>query len=162
MVGRRFPKSLLAWDPVIPGTARFQLNGKLSNVSIVLSTQSYFSSALETMTQKYPNRDFQISVGDQNSRVGTTDPNVCDIVGPFNNGQWCSNQDRLLWFTTSRSHVIANTMSQHKPQQRITCHSNNGFTTTQKLTMCSFLSFEITYYQLSSLQRSMQRIKIWN
>ena len=37
--------------------------------------------------------------------------------------------------------IVANTRSQQKPYQRITWQSNNGFTTKQKLTMCSFFSF---------------------
>ena len=87
MVGRGYQRALIACDSVRPRIARLQLKGKPSNVSIVLFKQNYFYTSPEIMTQKYPNRDFQISAGVQNSQVAATDANVYDAISPFNNGQ---------------------------------------------------------------------------
>ena len=141
MIGCCAQKVLLAWDPVSPRIARLRLRSRLPNISNITvhtptrvatdADKDSFHSDLEITIQKCPKRDFLILADDWNSCVGSRNPNVRDIVGPFIYGRRCSNGDRLLQFTRSHSLFIPNTMFQHKTSQRTTWRSNDGSTASQ-------------------------------
>ena len=142
MIGLRAQKALLAWDPVSPRIARLRLKGRLSNISIITvyaptrvatdADKDSFYSDLEITMQKCPKRDFLILAGDWNSRVGPTDPNVCDIFGPFTHT--ASGAPMVIDYSSSRDLITFSSPTQcsnTKPSQRITWRSNDGSTAAQ-------------------------------
>lgn len=85
-----------------------------------------FYEELNEMVSSIPKHDVLIVMGDMNTKVGTDNTGVEDVMGKHGAGAQNDNGERLLDFCLQNSMVIGGTVFQHKQIHKLTWTSPNG------------------------------------
>ncbi|MGL5901241.1 MAG: reverse transcriptase domain-containing protein [Cetobacterium sp.] len=162
MLSKEAQRALIGWEAHGPRiiSASFRTKKRKIKMNVIQcyapindsddSDKDQFYSRLQSIVEKYPERDITILMGDLNAKVGADNTGYEDIMGCHGLGQMNGNGERLADLCALNNLVIGGSVYPHKNIHKATWVSPNHTTENQIDHICINKKF----------RRSMQDVRV--